>query len=223
MKKIISLIFVLALLGAVWWLFGTNDASRVPITTPATTGSIRIVAFGDSLTAGYGVPLADSYPSQLETLLRSEGYDVSVINAGVSGETTAGARERAEFIRSQNPAIVLLGIGGNDALRILPVTEAKENIRATIEALQAGEGAPTVVLLGMQAPLNAGFTYKADFDRMYEDIAQEFSIPLAPFIVRGVTLNPKYTIDDGIHLNRAGYRYIIDEYLAPEIRPLLEG
>jgi acyl-CoA thioesterase I len=225
MKKIIStsLIVVCVAVG-VWYLLGIRTpAPRPPLTTATSTTSLTIVAFGDSLTAGYGIPLADAYPSQLERLLRSEGYDVTVVNAGVSGETSAGARERAQFVRNQQPAIVLLGIGGNDALRFLPVSEATANIRAVLTTLLSGNDPPKVILLGIQAPLNAGFAYKAGFDRMYPDLADEFAVPLAPFVVKGVTFNPDYTTSDGIHLNREGYRLIIDEYLAPAVRTELRS
>jgi acyl-CoA thioesterase-1 len=200
----------------------TNDA---PTTAPSPEGEVvsetRIIAFGDSLTAGYGLPLSESYPTQLETRLKEKGYSVRVINAGVSGETTRGNLERATFIRNQNPHIVLLGIGGNDALRYLPIEETEKNMRATIEALTEGSGPPHIVLLRMQAPITSGLGYKQKFDGLYETLSDEYDLTLVPFYTKEVFLNPEYKLDDGIHFNKEGYAFIIEEYILPELTALL--
>lgn len=223
MKKTISLLLIVMSVALVAWyvLRTTPPVATVPRNSTSTPGALQIIAFGDSLTAGYGLPLAESYPSQLEVVLQREGYSVTVINSGVSGETTAGSKSRAQFIRDQQPDIVLLGIGGNDALRALPVADAKANIRDVLTTLTAGENPPMVLLLEIQAPLNAGFAYKASFDRMYEDVADEFDIPLTPFVVRELILDQAYVQSDGIHYNQAGYARIVEEYLAPALRAVL--
>ena len=200
-----------------------DDTSTPTLTRGDETSETRIIAFGDSLTAGYGLPLSESYPAQLELRLREAGYSARVINAGVSGETTRGNLERAQFIRNQNPDIVLLGIGGNDALRYLPIEETEKNMRDTITILQSGESPPEVVLLRMQAPITSGLGYKKTFDALYETLSDEYNLILIPFYTKEVFLNPDYKLDDGIHFNGAGYAFIIDEYMLDEIESLLSS
>ena len=213
-------------------LAGLFALQRDTAPTPArdvTTGEggnmqadIRIVAFGDSLTAGFGLPLAESYPAVLERTLRERGHSVEVVNAGVSGETTAGARERAQFIRDRlNADIVLLGIGGNDALRSLPISDARANITHILTTLTSGEDAPRVLLLQIQAPQNAGVAYKEAFDALYPDLAREFDIPLVPFVVVEVVRNQAFMLPDGIHPNSAGYEFLVREHIAPAVEALL--
>lgn len=220
-----SLIAV-TIIGIGIWFFMSKD-TPVPVRTPVsyvpgTAADIKIIAFGDSLTAGYGVDEAESYPSQLQDLLLQEGYSVQVLNLGVSGETTRGNLERADFVRKQNPDLVLLGIGGNDALRSLPITDAKENIRTTVQKLQSGENPPQVVLLQMIAPLSSGFQYKADFDDMYEEIADEFDLTLVPFLTTDIFFKQGNRLPDGIHYTGTGYTEVIETHILPAIRPLLE-
>ncbi len=209
------------------FLFG-RDTSPAPTRDISDTeqseqrAEVRIVAFGDSLTAGFGLPLAESYPAILERTLHELGHSVEVVNAGVSGETTAGARERAQFIRDrQNADIVLLGIGGNDALRSLPVSEARANITHILTTLTSGEDAPQVLLLQIQAPQNAGVAYKEAFDALYPDLAREFDIPLVPFVVLEVVRDSAFMLPDGIHPNSAGYEFLVHEYIAPAVEALL--
>ncbi|MEY2665789.1 MAG: hypothetical protein RLZZ480_894 [Candidatus Parcubacteria bacterium] len=219
---IIGVVIVAGVAIAIWFWPDSNDRIISEVPKRPAGGDIAIVAFGDSLTAGYGLPAGEAYPAKLEAALKAEGKSVKVINAGVSGETTRGNLERAAFIRSQNPDIVLLGIGGNDALRQLPLDEAKKNITETIKILKSGENPPVVVLLTMQAPLNAGLAYKKSFDAMYPAIATEQNILLAPFLTTEVFLNSDNKISDGIHLNATGYGIVVDEYLMPVVLPLVE-
>ena len=209
--------------GLLWWFLRTTPNEQIIDTLPArdVTGQVTIVAFGDSLTAGYGLPLTDAYPAQLETALREKGISVKVVNAGVSGETTEGNKERAAFIRSQNPDVVLLGIGGNDALRQLSVEDAKANIVETVRTLKGGTNPPVIILLQMQAPLNAGLAYKRDFDAMYTAISDSEKIILVPFLTAEVFLNSANKLPDGIHLNQQGYKIVIDKYIVPTLIPVL--
>ncbi len=213
------------LIGVLWWWLTPNDNERAisninPRETPGAT--VSIIAFGDSLTAGYGLPASEAYPAQLEKALRSAGYSVSVINAGVSGETTRGNLERSSFIRSQNPDIVLLGIGGNDALRLLPLAETEKNIRETISTLTGGENPPVVILLRMQAPLTAGLDYKQDFDALYEKLAKEYDLVLIPFLTAELFLDPENKLEDGIHYNAKGYKQVVDQYISPVLVKILD-
>ena len=225
MKKTINLptvlIAVALLIAGGFWLFGGDDAPKVEPREITSASGVKIVAFGDSLTAGYGLPASEGYPALLEADLQSRGHSVSVINSGVSGETTRGNLERAQFIRNQNPDIVILGIGGNDALRLLPVEETRSNIEKTITTLKSGENPPVVVLLGMQAPINVGLGYKRTFDALYEELAEENDLLLVPFITAEVFLDSSNKLNDGIHYNKQGYQKIIDLYLGEPISDIV--
>lgn len=217
-------LLVLLVLSGVW--FFMRDTSNEAIiddlpTRDKTPAGFTIISFGDSLTAGYGLPTAESYPAQLEVALQAKGYDVTVINSGVSGETTRGNLERAAFIRSQNPDLVLLGIGGNDALRLLPVAESRKNIADTIELLQSGTNPPIVLLLKMQAPLNVGLAFKKEFDAIYDSLGEEYGLIVVPFLTTEVFLEKDNKINDGIHLNKVGYQKVVDEYLTPTLETIL--
>ncbi len=226
MVKISSIGIVVVVLIGLGYLFLGRDDNQAAIDTiekrDTADSSISIIAFGDSLTAGYGLPATESYPAQLEAALKAQGKSVTVINSGVSGETTRGNLERAQFIRSQNPDIVLLGIGGNDALRALPVSDTKANITKTIETIKSGENPPVVILLKMQSPLNAGLSYKREFDAMYEEIAKAEGIILVPFLTTDVFLNQENKLQDGIHLNKVGYGKVVEDYLLEPVVEVIE-
>lgn len=207
----VSIIGLIALSILGWFFFSPTDKTENVIPEDATASTYTIVAFGDSLTAGYGLPLFESYPYQLEEKLKAKGLPIKVINAGVSGETTKGNNERASFIRDQNPDMVILGIGGNDALRALPVKEVKENIESTINLLKSAGSKPQILLLQMQSPLNVGFAYKSQFDAVYKDLSKKYNLPLVPFLTVDVFSNPELMLPDRIHPNKAGYAKLIDE------------
>lgn len=219
------LVFGVIAVGAVALWRGTMPAPETPPPTDAPAvreeSLFRIVAFGDSLTAGYNLPVSEAYPAVLGETLRRQQYSVSVINAGVSGETTAGGVRRTDFIRSLDPDIVLFGLGGNDALRFLDPAETRANLRRALTALLTGDQPPRVILLGMRAPGNADAAYRQAFDAIYPDLAKEFRLPLAPFLLEGVALDPAFTLPDGIHPNAAGYRRIVDRNILPVLLPLL--
>ena len=228
MKKTINIQTILVIvavlgIGAFWLFSGSDTAAPVEPRAIVSEEGVKIIAFGDSLTAGYGLPANESYPAQLGVELKKRGYSVNVINSGVSGETTRGNLERAQFIRNQNPDIVLLGIGGNDALRLLPVEETRSNMQKTIEILQSGSNAPVVVLLKMQAPLNVGLGYKQTFDGIYDDLAQEYELELIPFITAEVFLKAENKLSDGIHYNKQGYQKVIELYLVEPLSNIIEA
>lgn len=227
MKIITSIALLVGVLLLIWNVFNVSNQRNTPTSQDEKNGlavpaAIKIIAFGDSLTAGLGLALSESYPAQLEERLREKGYDVDIINSGVSGETTAGNSLRAAFIRAQNPDIVILGIGGNDALRFLPVDEAYKNIQTTLTTLLSGENPPHVLLLSMQAPSNVGLQYKKSFDGLYTRLASEFDIPLVPFIVPEVSRNPEFLQADGIHPRKEGYMLLVDTYILPAVELVLE-
>jgi acyl-CoA thioesterase I len=225
MKIIISICILLGVAGALWYFFMPKE--YVPTVsysslTEEPGPQIRIIAFGDSLTAGYGLGLSESYPAQLEKRLRADGYDVQVINSGVSGETTAVNTTRAEFIRTQQPEMVILGIGGNDALRFVPIAETEKNMRQTLTTLLGGNNPPKVILLSIQSPSNAGSEYKTQFDALYPKLAAEFNVPLVPFIVEEVSRNASLVQADGIHPTKAGYAVLVAKYIAPAVEAVLK-
>ena len=165
-----------------------------------------IVAVGDSLTAGLGVDERDAWPAQLERRLRAEGYRWRVVNAGISGETSSGARARIEWVLGLKPDIVVLETGANDGLRGVPPLVLRQNLGAILSTLR--ERRVTVVLAGMRMLRNLGESYTAAFARVYPDLADEHDAILVPFFLEGVAANPALNQDDGIHPNPDGYRVI---------------
>jgi acyl-CoA thioesterase-1 len=203
--------------GAAWgWLlcaaFGAADAASKTGTVPT------IVAFGDSLTAGFGVASEDAYPSRLERRLRDEGYAYRVVNAGVSGDTTAGGLRRVDWVLKAKPRIVILELGANDGLRGLSPERTRDNLAQIIERLRAA-GA-TVVLAGMRVPPNYGDEYARAFGAVFPDLAARYQLPLIPFFLDGVATDPSLNQSDGLHPTADGYRVIVDR-IWPRIRPLL--
>ena len=177
--------------------------------------TLRLLVLGDSLSAGYGLKPEDSFPSQLEKAMHDAGYDVRVINAGVSGDTTAGGLSRLEWALSDKPHIVLVELGGNDALRGLPPAETYANLDAILARLKNRD--ISVILAGMQAPRNLGEDYTTVFDAIYPRLARKYDLPFYPFFLDGVALDPVLNQADGIHPNSAGVREIVRRIL-----PLLE-
>ena len=168
----------------------------------------RIVAFGNSLTAGLGVGSDEAYPAQLQRRLEMQGYRYRVINAGVSGETTAGGLRRVSWVLQSRPELVILELGGNDGLRGLSIEESKSNLDQIIRRLQ--EARVNVVLAGMKLPPNYGADYRTQFEIIYRELANRYQLPLIPFFLDGVAGSPVLNQADGIHPTAEGYRIIVD-------------
>lgn len=168
----------------------------------------KIVAFGDSLTAGLGVSRDQSYPRQLEQKIQALGYDYQVINAGVSGETTAGGVRRIDWILKSQPTLVILELGANDALRGQPLLQSYNNLQRIISRLQAED--VSVILAGMKIPLNYGEAYTKEFEEMYEKLAAQHRIPLIPFFLEGVAAQRELNQGDGIHPTAEGYAIVVE-------------
>ncbi len=177
-----------------------------------------IVAFGDSLTAGLGVPAEQSYPALLAARLRAEGYPYRVVNAGVSGDTTAGGLRRVDWALRLAPEVVILELGANDALRGQDLNTVRSNLDQLVERFQAAR--VRVLIAGMRLPPNYGVRYGAEFQRLYEEVARKRGAALMPFLLAGVGGNPGLNQPDGIHPTAEGYRIIVDR-LWPHLRPLL--
>ncbi len=178
-----------------------------------------ILAFGDSLTAGYGVPHGSGYPEQLQRKLDSLGYKYRVVNMGISGDTTSGGRARIQAAVKTMPSIVILELGANDGLRGMPVAEMQTNLeQMTTQFQKAGA---QVILAGMTLPRNYGAAYVKAFEDVFRNLAKKYNLPLIPFFLEGVAGNPKYTLQDFLHPNAAGYTLVTDivmKTLAPVLK-----
>ena len=173
---------------------------------------VKIMAFGDSLFAGYGLSSdADNIPSQLEAGLKADGHDVKMINAAVSGDTTTDGLARLDWSLADKPDLVLLELGANDALRGQDPDKAKANLDQILSRLKAANVA--VVLCGMVAPRNLDQSYRAKFDPIYKELADKYQVPLYPFILDGVAMDPALNQGDGIHPNKAGAALIAKKLL----------
>lgn len=187
-------------------------AEQGPVATPRPVGDERlIVAFGDSLYAGYGLGKGESLPARLESKLRQSGVNATVINAGVSGDTSAAGRQRLAFTLDQlrrKPDLVILGLGGNDALRQLPVAETRREMTAMMDELKRRK--IPVLLTGMRAPPNLGPDFAASFERIWPDLARQYGAGLYPFILDGVITDPSLMQRDGLHPTAAGVARMAD-------------
>lgn len=183
-----------------------------PAAKVAPAGPERLViAFGDSLYAGYGLQPSESLPAELQDRLREGGINARVVNAGVSGDTTAAGRQRLAFVldaQPRKPDLVVLGLGGNDVLRQLPPAETRANLDAMLAELRRRD--IPVVLTGMVAPRNLGPDYVAAFERIYPELAAEYDARLHPFILEGVIQDRSLMLPDGIHPNDRGVDRIVD-------------
>jgi acyl-CoA thioesterase I len=192
--------------------------ARAPAPAPASTRP-RIVFLGDSLTAGYGLDLEQSVPSLVQKHLDAEGYTYEVVNAGVSGDTSAGGLRRLEWSLDGDVRILVLELGANDGLRGLPVAEMKRNLKTIVQT--ARNRGIDVLLTGMEAPPNYGAAYTSEFRRAFRDLAFEERVAFMPFYLYEVAGIPTLNIADGIHPNPAGAR-IVEANLWRSLKPLLE-
>jgi acyl-CoA thioesterase I len=180
----------------------------------------RIVAFGDSLTAGLGVAAEQAYPARLQRRLDEQGLRYRVINAGVSGDTTAGGLRRVDWVLKSRPDLVILELGANDGLRGLNLDETKSNLERIIKRCQ--EASVTVILAGMKLPPNYGTEYTKGFEAIYPALAKQYRLTLIPFFLEGVAGSASLNQADGIHPTGEGYRIIADKILET-VKPLLNG
>lgn len=206
---------------------GTYDGNQsAPAGNEAAHDSetiIHILALGDSLTAGYGLEEADSYPAVLQRKLTESGWPVKVVNAGVSGDTSAGGLARVGWALGAVPEgkvdLVIVGLGANDALRGLPPQALRKNLAGIVE--QCLSHGARVLLVGMQAPRNMGADYAQQFDAVYPDLADKYNIALYPFLLEGVALDPDMNLKDGMHPNAEGVKEIVKR-LSPAVVKELE-
>lgn len=179
---------------------------------------IVIVAFGDSLTAGFMLQPKHAFPNQLEAALKSRGHKVRVINAGVSGDTAAGGLARLEWVIPKETDAVILELGANDALRGLDPSKTKTALDTILTTL--GKKGIDVLLTGMEAPRNLGPDYVKRFAAIYPALAEKHGIPLYPFFLDGIATDPKLNLSDGLHPNPKGVSVIVERIL-PSVEALI--
>jgi acyl-CoA thioesterase I len=192
----------------------------VATATPAGAHVPVIVNIGDSLTSGYGLPPEQAFPARLEAWLRRKGIEARVVNAGVSGDTTASGLALLNWELADKPDLVILALGGNDALRGIDPGAVRSNLDKMIQKIEAG--GVKVLLLGMVAPPNWGEEYKSAFDRIFPELAQAHHVPLYSFFLEGVAMKPELNQPDGIHPNEAGVAVLVDR-IGPVVARLVGG
>lgn len=223
LRRIEILVFVLAALALSACSTdrpATGASNPKPLVTPnITANSPKIVALGDSLTAGFGLTENESYPYLLQQRLKADGYDYEVVNAGVSGDTSLGGLERADWVIGQeNVEILILELGANDLLRGMPVDRMRDNLSKIIQKAKAKN--IKVLLCGMLAPPTMGAEYQKAYLNAFPDLASEHKVAFLPFLLEGVALKRELNQADGIHPNAAGAR-LMTENIYKALQPLL--
>jgi len=200
---------------------GAQTPPQASVPPPAKTISRpRIVALGDSLTAGLGLNPEEAYPALLQKRLDQAGVNFEVVNAGVSGDTSAGGLSRLDWALDGDVRVLIVALGGNDALRALPAEALKQNLSHIIERAQARH--IEIVLAGMEAPRNFGRDYIVAFHQVYPSLARQYHVALVPFLLQGVAADPALNQRDGIHPTAEGARIVADNVWTA-LRPLVEA
>ena len=184
-----------------------NNTEKVAI---EETSEKVILFFGDSLTAGYGLELEQAFPALIQSRLDSLGLDYTVINSGLSGETTSGGRNRLNWVLKQDVDVFVLELGANDGLRGIPLAETRKNLQAIIDVVQEKNKETIIVLAGMQIPPNMGPEYTTEFRKIFPELAEENQIALIPFLLDGVAGIPELNLEDGIHPTPEGHEIVRD-------------
>lgn len=206
---------------------GEPAASRLAVATapspgaPASASGPTVLFIGTSLTAGYGLEPDQAFPTLIEHKADSAGIPIHAINAGVSGETSAGALHRIDWVLRSPADVVVIETGANDALRALPVAAARANISAILDRVRAAKPHAQIFLVQMEAPPNLGADYTTSFHDMYADLAGEKRVTLIPFLLQGVAGNPALNQGDGVHPNSTGEKIVAQnvwEALEPTLR-----
>lgn len=219
-QTIISFIFLVVLLSSCAASRPPQNIAAKPLATPrARADRPKIIALGDSLTAGFGLAEKESYPYLLQEKLKADGYDYEVVNAGVSGDTSLGGLERADWVLEQdNAKILILELGANDLLRGVPVVQMKRNLDQIIRKAKAKN--LKILLCGMLAPPTMGPEYQKGFLTAFPDLATEHKIDFLPFLLEGVAMKKEMNQADGIHPNAEGEK-VMTENVYKALKPML--
>ena len=189
---------------------GAEPAAVSAAPAPERADAPQIVFIGTSLTAGLGLPPEQAYPALIQERIDAAGLNYTVVNRGVSGETSAGARQRMPSLLRARAYAYVIETGANDGLRGLGVTAMRENIQAIIDTIQQAAPGSRIFLVAMEAPPNLGPAYTSAFRRVYSELAVQNDVELIPFLLNGVVADPAYNQDDGMHPNAAGARIVAE-------------
>lgn len=197
----------------------SETKTEAPLPPVAGATEPRIVILGDSLTAGLGLPMSEAFPSRLQRHVADEGLNYAIVNAGVSGDTSAGGVSRLDWALDGNVRVLVVALGGNDGLRGLPVSELTANLSRVIERAQSR--GIKVILAGMEAPPNYGQKYTFDFHKVYPALAKKYDVPLVPFLLERVAGITDLNQADGIHPTAQGAQIVADTVWTV-LKPVLE-
>jgi acyl-CoA thioesterase-1 len=219
-----SLILALwALVGLGWpVLRGTPAEPAAPAAASAPVKERVLVVLGDSLSAGFGVDPNEAWPARIQEKIREAGLPWKLVNAGVSGDTSAGGLRRLDWILRRPVDALLIELGGNDGLRGLPLEATRTNLQSVIERTRAKHPEARIVLAGMRMPENFGEAYTRTFEALYRDLAEKHRVALVPFLLDGVGGRPEFNLPDQIHPNAEGHRRVATN-VWNVLRPLLEA
>lgn len=193
-----------------------KKAEQTSVETPDTQSQAEgeeknvILFFGNSLTAGMGLELSEAFPARIQNRLDSLGYNYEVVNAGLSGETTASGKNRIDWVLNQEVDVFVLELGANDGLRGIPIAETRENLQDIIDTVREKNPETKIILAGMQIPPNMGENYTTDFRNIFPDLAEKNDVALIPFLLEGVAGDPELNQQDGIHPTAEGYKIVAE-------------
>ena len=190
-------------------------------TTVSAQEKDTILFFGDSITAGYGIDLNQAFPALIQEKIDSLGLPYDVVNAGLSGETSAGGLRRVDWVMQQEVDIFVLELGGNDGLRGIDPQNTEKNLAGIIEKVRAADPDVKILLTGMEAPPNLGQAYTSQFRQLFRDVARQKNVHFLPFILDGVAGDPELNLPDGIHPTAEGHK-ILAENVWDSLRPMLD-
>ncbi|MFT0714803.1 arylesterase [Flagellimonas lutimaris] len=200
----------------------TDETSTIEETTVTETkdSNKKILFFGDSLTAGYGLEVSQAFPAVIQEKIDSLGLDYTVINAGLSGETTASGKNRLEWVLEDDIDIIIIELGANDGLRGVPLTETESNLQSMVDAVQSKLPDAKIILAGMKIPPNMGPEYTSKFESIFPELATSENIKLIPFLLNNVAGIPELNQGDGIHPTVKGQK-LVAENVWKVLKPIL--
>lgn len=197
------------------WAAIANEAGKTHVHAPMK----RLLVFGDSLVAGYDMPMTDAFPAQLEEKLKADGHNIIVINAGVSGDTTSGGLTRLAFTLDQHhPDFAILELGANDMFRVIDPAETKKNLAEMLTILESRK--IKTLLAGMKATPNLGAEFTAAFEKIYPELAAKHDVVYYPFFMEGVAAEKEYLLSDGLHPNKSGVARMVEK-IYPKVSELI--
>lgn len=200
---------------------GTEKSVNDNPEVKSTDNQRVILFFGNSLTAGYGLDMEQAFPALIQKRIDSLGYPYRVVNAGLSGETTASGKNRIDWVLNTIPDIFILELGANDGLRGLPLEETPKNLQEIIDAVRKVNPDVKIIITGMEVPPNLGKEYTAEFRSIFPYLAKKNNITLIPFLLEGVAGEPELNLSDGIHPNAEGHKIVAEtvwKYLNPMLK-----